>query len=578
MNLRAGKNKLVKAREKTTRKIRIKHLVVIVLTGLGFLLICSIIVLASVPPVSKDALTHHLAIPKLYIKHQGIYEIPFMEFSYYPMNLDLLYLIPLYFGNDIAPKFIHFSFALLTAWLIFYYLRSRINLIYALLGAIFFLSIPIIVKLSITVYVDLGLIFFTTSALILLLRWIESGFQIRLLIISAIFCGLALGTKYTGLVTLFLLTLFVPFFYSRYKHAMQRRSFKAAGYGALFLIIALLVFSPWMIRNYHWRHNPIYPFYDKWFNPPDGVSRIAVLQIDNDRSSVGLFTYRNIVYQETWWQITLLPIRVFFQGKDGSPQYFDGKLNPFLLFLPIFAFFRIREDPQGLRREKLILLVFAILFFALAFFSRDLRIRYISPIIPPLVILSVFSIRKLIEILRKFESKSARNTGFAALSLILAFAFSWNAYYLLDQYRYVDPFNYLDGTLSRDDYINKYCLEYPVLRYINENLPMDSKIMFIFIGNRGYYCDREYIFDMLRNRSTLRQLIKTSDNPEKILEGLKEIGVTHLLIHYDIFNRWVEENFNSGDKQLLKKFFKRYIKLMFFKNGYGVSLLDDIKS
>ena len=71
----------------------------------------AILVLASVPPVDRDALTHHLAVPKLYLKHGGIYAIPAIPFSYYPMNLDLLYLIPLYFGNDIIPKYIHFAFA-----------------------------------------------------------------------------------------------------------------------------------------------------------------------------------------------------------------------------------------------------------------------------------------------------------------------------------------------------------------------------------------------------------------------------------------------------------------------------------
>ena len=158
---------MVKAREKTTRETRIQYLLVIVLSGLVFMLICSIIVLASVPPVSKDALTQHLAVPKLYLKHGDIYEIPFMPSSYNPMNLDLLYLIPLYFGNNIIPKFIHFIFALLTAWLIFDYLKRRTDIIYALTGVLFFLSIPIIVKLSITVYVDLGLIFFSTASLLL---------------------------------------------------------------------------------------------------------------------------------------------------------------------------------------------------------------------------------------------------------------------------------------------------------------------------------------------------------------------------------------------------------------------------
>ncbi|MGD9199104.1 MAG: hypothetical protein PVH97_12510, partial [Desulfobacterales bacterium] len=88
------------------------------LPGLLALLIASILVLAAVPPVSRDALTHHLALPKLYLQYGGLIEIPEIEFSYYPMNLDLLYMLPLYFGNDILPKYIHFIFGLLTAWLI----------------------------------------------------------------------------------------------------------------------------------------------------------------------------------------------------------------------------------------------------------------------------------------------------------------------------------------------------------------------------------------------------------------------------------------------------------------------------
>ena len=73
----------------------------IILAGVLVALIGATIILACVPPVSRDALTHHLAVPKLYLKHGGIYEIPALVFFYYPMNLDLLYMIPLYFENDI---------------------------------------------------------------------------------------------------------------------------------------------------------------------------------------------------------------------------------------------------------------------------------------------------------------------------------------------------------------------------------------------------------------------------------------------------------------------------------------------
>ena len=94
-----------------------------------------------------------------------------LVYSYYPMNLDLLYMIPLYFGNDIFPKFIHFAFALGTAWLIFTYLAKRLDRYYAILGVLLFLSTPVIVKLSITAYVDLGLVFFSTAGLMYILRW-----------------------------------------------------------------------------------------------------------------------------------------------------------------------------------------------------------------------------------------------------------------------------------------------------------------------------------------------------------------------------------------------------------------------
>lgn len=96
-----------------------------VLLALLLSLVGAIAVLSCVPPVSRDELTHHLVVPKLYLAHGGIFEIPWIVFSYYPMNLDLLYMLPLYLGSDIAAKFVHFSFALMTAGLLFRYLRKN---------------------------------------------------------------------------------------------------------------------------------------------------------------------------------------------------------------------------------------------------------------------------------------------------------------------------------------------------------------------------------------------------------------------------------------------------------------------
>jgi hypothetical protein len=90
-------------------------------------------------------------------------------------------------------------------------------------------------------------------AIIYLLKWIDSDFRLKYLMISAVGCGMGLGTKYNGLITLFLLTLFVPFSYSRLSSGGKNSFLRSLGYGAVYLSVALIVFSPWMIRNIVWK-------------------------------------------------------------------------------------------------------------------------------------------------------------------------------------------------------------------------------------------------------------------------------------------------------------------------------------
>jgi hypothetical protein len=70
-----------------TKKGSIHGVILGIIALLLAILIVSILILSWVPPVGRDALTHHLAVPKLYLKHGGMIEIPFMSYSYYPMNL-----------------------------------------------------------------------------------------------------------------------------------------------------------------------------------------------------------------------------------------------------------------------------------------------------------------------------------------------------------------------------------------------------------------------------------------------------------------------------------------------------------
>lgn len=535
------------------------------------ILIASMVIMSLVPPVSKDALVHHLAVPKLYLNHGGIYEIPFMDFSYYPMNLDLLYIIPLYLGNDIIPKFIHFTFALLTAWLIFRYLKKRAGSVYGLAGALFFLSIPVIVKLSINVYVDLGVIFFSFASLLLIIKWLEENFRIKYLIYSGIMCGLALGTKYNSLITYLLIALFIPFIYSRFSKNKKTIFFRSMLYSVIFIITALTVFSPWMIRNYSWKENPIYPLYNNFFNPsasvePGNRDNSAEEKITQNR---GLFTYRHFAYGESGLEILMLPLRIFFQGEDGKPQYFDGKLNPFLLIFALCAFLPLKNKSDSLRRERNIFFIFSILYILIALNTAVFRIRYISPIIPPLTLLSIMGIKNLFEALKGIVSQPNRFSGHIFVALLFVFCLALNTSYIIKLFGKVDPFSYISGRISRDEYISRYIAEYPALKYINENLASDSKIFFIYLGKRGYYCDKDYFF----SPGLLHSIILKTNDSEEILTEFQKRRVTHLLVSFPLFDEWVKNNCSIDKQKRVESFFRDFTIPVFYKDGVGLHWL-----
>jgi 4-amino-4-deoxy-L-arabinose transferase-like glycosyltransferase len=563
------------------------------MAGLLALLIASILVMAAVPPVSRDALTHHLAVPKLWLKSGNLSEIPTIKFSYYPMNLDLLYLIPLYFGNDIIPKYIHFAFALLTAWLIFVFLKDRTaKTHYGLLGALLFLSLPVILKLSITVYVDLGLVFFSTAALLYVLKWAANENQTRHLLIAGLFCGLGLGTKYNGLISFFLLTCLIPGLYlrtnlqpedtvegpansnRRQKNTAGMTSLRAFQAAALFVSIALLVFSPWMIRNFRWTGNPIYPLYQNAFNAlhladtePELVRDLTDEQdMDTADGKLGHFAVRKRVFNETFLELITTPVRIFFQGRDDNPKYFDGQLNPYLFLLPFLAFIGFKRLSKQHKRENLALLSFAVLFLLYTFFQVDMRIRWIAPIIPPLVLLSVIGLYQTDTWIRGKWTGVGRRIGLGLTAVAVVGLLALNAHYLLKQFHYIDPISYLNGQIGRDDYIKKYRKEYPAIQFVNRKLPPTTRLLAIYLGNRIYYSDREIVCD----DAFFKQAIAAASSADALADTIRSRDFSHLFIRSDFFKYFIFDYLSNEKRTIISRFFKTRTKRLFSESVYGV--------
>jgi 4-amino-4-deoxy-L-arabinose transferase-like glycosyltransferase len=504
------------------------------------------IVLGFLPPTARDELTHHLAIPKLYARAGQIIEVPMAPYAYYPMLLDMLYTPFVYWGYDFIAKHTHALFGFLTGLLIYAYITRRLSRVYGLLGFFFFISTPAVLRLSHWAYIDLGITFYSTAALLCLLRWSEEREARCWLFLAGLSLGFALATKPNGLLAALLLGLLFVLAIGRGPRKPVGRLVSEL---ALFVGVTLLPFTPWLMKNWHQTGNPFYPSLGSLF-PPRSASFIDPASF----VGFGVLEKRHLLYGENLWQIIGLPLRIFVSGQDDKPQYFDGVLTPvLLLFLP-WAFRGKWSE------EKKLIAFFAFGYLALALFLIDMRIRYILPIVPALVVLLGYGIFNM------YLSIKRPILLYAALLLFAA----WHGTYL---WRYVQDsrsYNYLRGTESREAFLNRALSEYPAMRYINQKLTGTAKIYLLFLGRRAYYCERDYFHDAGEIPAFLTGAIQKAKDPQDIGRVLDTRKLTHLMLREDLLIRFLTDNLTPAQGRIWNDFATTRLRLAFRERGYAV--------
>lgn len=511
-----------------------------------FLILISEVLLSMVPPTARDELTHHLAIPRLYVKAGRIIEFPIAPYSYYPMLLDMLFTPWVYWGCDSVPKLIHGLFGFLTGLSLYAYLSRRMNTVYGLLGFFFFISVPAVLRLNHLAYVDLGTTFYATAALFCLLRWREEKNSLRWLVLAGLAAGFAASTKPNGLVALFLSFCLLVFIVTRESERAKKSIFALA----LFTVLAALPFLPWLAKNWWQTSNPFFPLLGNVFPATGGGGGGSPGTFVN----LGIFARRALLYGESWWQIAILPLRVFFFGRDDDPQYFDGVLSLMLILLLPWAF------KGKWSEEKKLLMSFALLYFLHALFLADLRIRYILPIVPPLVVLFAYAVFNIYLSIKQP----------AYLFACLIFFAGLHALYLWRQISDAAPFGYLTGQESRDAYLERLLPDYRVFETINRQLPPAARIYLLFVGRRAYYCDRDYFHDGGELPGLLLSAIQTAREPSQIGNALKAKGITHLMIREDLLARFLRNNLNASQGILWNAFVSQHLQLRFRDRGYAL--------
>jgi hypothetical protein len=214
---------------------------------------------------------------------------------------------------------------------------------------------------------------------------------------------------------------------------------------------------------------------------------------------------------------------------------------------------------------------FSVLYILAVFFQQDMRIRWIGPAIPALVVLSAYGLKNILSFRGERENKNTKYylSRCIVYSVVIS-ALCINFFYTSKLYYKVDPLPYIFNRTTRSEYIEKFRPEYAALQFANNNLGQESQLLALFLGNRRYYSMHEIRFDF----EIFETIVKRANNYQDIVSELKEKGYTDLILNYKLFNDWVHKVFTNDQKTVIKFFFDHSLHLLFKKGGYGLYSLE----
>lgn len=503
------------------------------------------LILGGLPVTATDALVHHLAVPKWWIAAGRPFPIFWHEWSFYPMLLNWAYVGVVAGPGDSVAAFCH--------WLLFLPLVAvTANLCRectdsdeaGFIGVIVSLSLPLWVRLSSVPLVDLGLALFSAQATLFLVKVLRGNDRPWSNVIGAGFSiGFALSTKYNGLlfagVSCFAFLVVAAGSVIRAKRASQ--------YFVVMSVTSLIIFSPWLLKNFQWTGNPLFPLMKSFLGGP-------ALSLPGAPKGVAPILHRIYLYGENWVDLLALPFRIFVTGQDGNPARFDGVLTPLLLLSFIPLVFR-RKSPQ-----LSYLLLTALGYLGICLVISGARVRYLAPALPGLI--ACLSVA-----LHHFSRNCFRRRlvwGMICLNLV------WAGMYVAELLKNPGVPQLLNGTLDRTNYLRQEIAEYPVIEYANAVLGDKEQVYLITTGNSFYYFDRPVLSRGYYSANEMISWLRSGKSAGEIRQSLSNLGVTHLMVNSERLLALMAPLLTPEQGQVWNTFSKDSLELIFNSRGYSL--------
>jgi 4-amino-4-deoxy-L-arabinose transferase-like glycosyltransferase len=510
---------------------------------------------ALAPPTAWDSLVYHLTGPKLYLGTDQVshpVDLPYLGF---PQLVEMLFAWGMGLVGERGAAPIHWFYGVLAVLGLVIAGRRWLGEGAGWPAAAVLLAAGSVVLLAGWPYVDLALLLYATLTFLSLSRFCEPGqLRRRWLVLSGVFAGLALSTKYTALAILPASSLVL--FVSRLSHPgpKARRLQLWIRDTLIFSACALLAWSPWLLKNFWLTGNPTYPFFlggqywDKW------------RAWWYDRPGTGL------LYTAPWRLITA-PWDATVWGIEGKEGY-AATIGPLFLALLPFLLLTWRRLPPAMRRWLGTALVFSGALYGFWLWG----VARTALLVQTRLLLPAFGLLALVVGAVLGEGASLPRRPVDVRWLVRAIVLLVLLLSLFDLglgWVGQGPQRVLLGFEDRDAYLSRRLGWYfPAVQAVNQ-LPAESKVLFLW-EPRSYHCQVMCVPDALLDR-WLHSIHGYGHHADSIASAWQAEGVTHVLMHQTGYEAILEAGFDplaEDDQVVLVDLLSGMVRLADFGGVY----------
>jgi 4-amino-4-deoxy-L-arabinose transferase-like glycosyltransferase len=524
---------------------------IFLLTLVGLFLLPAILQ-AAAPPYVRDSLVYHLLCPKEYLRAGRLIHIEGNLYSAFPKGHEVLMTLLLGTAGDHAAQALAILQHVATVGALFSLTRLIAGPSAAVICTLGYATVPPAIYFTGCGYVEPALLMALGSSLLALVLFLKAslerpGFK-KLTLRESAFIGFLAGwmpaLKYTGMIYLGLVGILLMW---SQRKGPPREILKAIGVFALGAAPGLC----WMVWNWLGLGNPVYPLAWSFFGGKGW---------DDVRERAMPSYFLGFGMGREAWDYLLLVWRFSFLGRFDS-IFFDGAMGPFLLIFLLLVVASATRAVLGRVNQRVPAGLGFVLFASAAIFIfGNQQARFWLPS----QFLFCFYAAPMVE--RIYRWARSQRVMKLAIGLTVVASLAWNYWFLGRQMAAVGYHKPVLGWEEEGSFLKRIVPGYAAMEFINQHVPLSSRVLCVWTGAYTYYLDRPYYSDTFLEDVTFKHFIDASHDGTELSQRLAKNGFTHLFVRRSL----LEETMTPRQREILGNFLKKETRELFRHRDFSV--------